>query len=203
MRKIRHKNEVRVHVTLHTVTANIFFYSQRTMDKEAIVTLREASGCSGPSRLQWKAARSSSGKIWFPERKKFLTFCCISEQKQQTKAAVNYNQRTGVCPSKVRSVVYSLDFEVCAIVSLLTQQSSKAGQVLCLEPELPGGLGQQILVCGQVLSVPAQFERMRGKVGGDVAEGKLWILSDQACKSIVPVEREHFLVVVLQSLYNL
>lgn len=137
------------------------------------------------------------------ERKKFLTFCCISEQKQQTKAAVNYNPRTGVCPSKVRSVVYSLDFEVCAIVSLLTQQSSKAGQVLCLEPELPGGLGQQILVCGQVLSIPAQFERMRGKVGGDVAEGKLWILSDQACKSIVPVEREHFLVVVLQSLYNL
>lgn len=57
------KNEVRVHVTLHTVTANIFFYSQRTTDKEAIVTLREASGCSGPSRLQWKAARSSSGKI--------------------------------------------------------------------------------------------------------------------------------------------
>lgn len=29
-------------------------------------TLREASGCSGPNRLQWKAARSSSGRIWFP-----------------------------------------------------------------------------------------------------------------------------------------
>lgn len=30
-------------------------------------TLREARGCSGPKRLQWKAARSSSGSMWFPE----------------------------------------------------------------------------------------------------------------------------------------
>lgn len=42
----------------------------------------------------------------------------------------------------------------------LTQQSSEAWQVLCLEPELPGGLRQQVLVCGQVLAVPAQFERV-------------------------------------------
>ena len=32
------------------------------------VTLSEARGCSGPSRLQWNAARSSSGRMWFPER---------------------------------------------------------------------------------------------------------------------------------------
>lgn len=85
----------------------------------------------------------------------------------------------------------------------LTQQSSEAWQVLCLEPKLPSGLRQQILVCGQVLAVPAQFERVRGEVGGHVAEGKLRILSDQASKSKVPVERQHFLVVVLQSLYYL
>lgn len=30
-------------------------------------TLREASGWSGPSKLQWKAARSSSGRMWFPD----------------------------------------------------------------------------------------------------------------------------------------
>lgn len=93
--------------------------------------------------------------------------------------------------------------DVCERAVLLTQQSSEAGQVLCLEPELPGGLTQQILVCGQVLAVPAQFERVRGEVGGYVAEGKLRILSDQASESKVPVERQHFLVVVLQSLYNL
>lgn len=88
-------------------------------------------------------------------------------------------------------------------VLLLTQQSSEAGQVLCLQPELPGGLRQQVLVCGQVLAVPAQFERVRREVGGYVAEGELRILSNQAGKSKVPVERQHFLVVVLQSLYNL
>lgn len=43
---------------------------------------------------------------------------------------------------------------------LLTQQSSEARQVLCLESQLPGSFRQQILVCGQVLAVPAQFERM-------------------------------------------
>lgn len=43
-------------------------------------------------------------------------------------------------------------------VRLLTQQSSEAWQVLCLEPELPGSLRQQVLVCGQVLAIPAQFE---------------------------------------------
>lgn len=55
-------------------------------------------------------------------------------------------------------------FDVCRLlyvrVLLLTQQSSEAWQVLCLEPKLPGGLRQQILVCGQVLAVPAQFERV-------------------------------------------
>lgn len=50
--------------------------------------------------------------------------------------------------------------DVCEFVLLLTQQSSEAWQVLCLEPELPGGLRQQVLVCGQVLAVPAQFERV-------------------------------------------
>lgn len=29
-------------------------------------TLREARGCSGPRRLQWKAAKSSSGRMWLP-----------------------------------------------------------------------------------------------------------------------------------------
>lgn len=43
---------------------------------------------------------------------------------------------------------------------LLTQQSSEARQVLCLESQLPGSFRQQILVCGQVLAVPAQFERV-------------------------------------------
>ena len=100
--------------------------------------------------------------------------------------------------------VYKLWYaRVCVRVPLPTQQSSEAGQVLCLQPELPGSLRQQILVCGQVLAVPAQFECVRGEVGGYVTEGKLRILSDQASKSIVPVERQHFLVVVLQSLYNL
>lgn len=50
--------------------------------------------------------------------------------------------------------------ETCVCVLPLTQQSSEAWQVLCLEPELPGGLRQQVLVCGQVLAVPAQFERV-------------------------------------------
>lgn len=31
-----------------------------------ISTFREARGCSGPSRLQWKAAKSSSGRMWLP-----------------------------------------------------------------------------------------------------------------------------------------
>lgn len=43
---------------------------------------------------------------------------------------------------------------------LLTQQSGEARQVLRLESQLPGGLTQQILVCGQVLAVPAQLERV-------------------------------------------
>lgn len=43
---------------------------------------------------------------------------------------------------------------------LLTQQSSEARQVLCFESQLPGSLTQQILVCGQVLAVPAQLERV-------------------------------------------
>lgn len=90
-----------------------------------------------------------------------------------------------------------------SVCCFLTQQSSEAGQVLCLKPELPGGLRQQVLVCGQVLAVPAQFERVRGEVGGYVAEGELRILSDQTGKSVVSVQRQHFLVVVLQSLYNL
>lgn len=163
-----------------------------TLYAVAVATLREASGCSGPSRLQWKAARSSSGKIWFPARRRRLTLC-VSEQEQQ--------RQTGACLSTESGVILCVSWGVRA--PLLTQQSSKAGQVLCLEPELPGSLGQQILVCGQVLAIPAQFERVWGEVGGDVAEGELWILSDQASESIVPVEREHFLVVVLQSLYNL
>ena len=85
----------------------------------------------------------------------------------------------------------------------LTQQSSEAGQVLCLQPELPGGLRQQVLVCGQVLAVPAQFERVRGEVGGYVAEGELGVLGDQAGESVVPIEGQHFLVMVLQRLHNL
>lgn len=33
---------------------------------DCISTLREARGCSGPRRLQWKAAKSSSGRMWLP-----------------------------------------------------------------------------------------------------------------------------------------
>lgn len=43
-------------------------------------TLREASGCSGPNRLQWKAARSSSGRIWFPAGGKwYFDWDCINK----------------------------------------------------------------------------------------------------------------------------
>lgn len=125
-------------------------------------TLREASGCSGPSRLQWKAARSSSGRIWFPAGEKFFQINrFLSEQGHQHKD----------------------------VDELLTQQSSKAWQVLCLEPELPCSLRQQVLVCCQVLPVPAQFKRVWREIGGHIAECKLRILSDQASESKVPVER--------------
>lgn len=36
-------------------------------------TFRDAKGCSGPSKLQWKAARSSSGKMWFPANKQHIS----------------------------------------------------------------------------------------------------------------------------------
>lgn len=85
----------------------------------------------------------------------------------------------------------------------LTQQSSEARQVLRLQPQLPGGLTQQVLVRGQVLAVPAQLERVRGEVRRNVAEGELGVLSDQAGEAEVPVEGQHLLVVVLQSLNHL
>lgn len=75
--------------------------------------------------------------------------------------------------------------------------------MLRLESQLPGSFRQQILVCGQVLAIPAQFERMRREVSRHIAERKLRILSDQAGKTKVPVQRQHLLVVVLQSLNNL
>lgn len=75
--------------------------------------------------------------------------------------------------------------------------------MLSLEPELPGGFGQQVLVRGQVFAVPAQLEGVRGEIGGHVAQRKLRILSDQAGESVVPVEGQHFLVMVLQGLHNL
>lgn len=113
-------------------------------------------------------------------------------------ASIEKSNRQKVVPE-----TQSVSIEVCGSAVIITQQSSKAGQVLCLQPELPGGLRQQVLVCGQVLAVPAQFEPVRREVGGYVAESKLRILSDQAGKSKVSVKRQHFLVVVLQSLYNL
>lgn len=39
---------------------------QQMLEIKWLCTLSEASGCSGPSKLQWKEARSSSGRMWFP-----------------------------------------------------------------------------------------------------------------------------------------
>ena len=36
------------------------------LETKGTCTFSEASGCSGPSKLQWKEARSSSGRMWFP-----------------------------------------------------------------------------------------------------------------------------------------
>lgn len=49
-----------------------------TFSLETQCTFREASGCSGPSRLQWKAARSSSGRIWFPAGKRLFQITAVS-----------------------------------------------------------------------------------------------------------------------------
>ena len=35
---------------------------QQMLEIKWLCTLSEASGCSGPSKLQWKEARSSSGR---------------------------------------------------------------------------------------------------------------------------------------------
>lgn len=41
--------------------------STYTMHTSYSPTFNEANGWSGPSKLQWKAAKSSSGKMWLPE----------------------------------------------------------------------------------------------------------------------------------------
>ncbi len=51
----------------------------------------------------------------------------------------------------------------------LTKKSSKDGQVLGLEAELASRLWKQVLVSGQILTIPGELESVGAEIGRNVA----------------------------------
>lgn len=86
---------------------------------------------------------------------------------------------------------------------MITQESSKDGEIAHLQAKLLGDFLHQKLVGGQILPIPAELESMRAVVRWDVTQSIFRVVGNEAMKSVLPEKRNHFQVMILQALKHL
>lgn len=146
---------------------NVLVLSRSTRSAGAVLTTILLSSCWCVSAIEIQQATVWHLKLWLDnalpwEKQVGVLVPTDSSGRQPGLHQAEYDFLHGGkialrhCPKKEGKVEVSpWRTQLCVRVPTLTQKSSKAWQVLCLESKLPGGLRQQVLVCGQVLAVPA------------------------------------------------